>query len=278
MPPYSETAMKKLLLPLCCVLAVSACDDNDNADFVRDAGNIATADITQVINMEVHEQDDDEAAHTHLSLEFFGLDQDGYYYLIQLEDNDELSIALNGESTVVIGEPLPSEDDPYFIDYSEEFETAEAGAEFLVALDRDREASVQTTSLLIPEATVFTLLPADNPLDLQSELTLEWLENEEHSYGVRVHYGCDVINNHPVNFTVHFPNRGAPELISPFSFMPGDYFTPPADVEILGCELTMRLLTFAEEERIGDTDFERVIIQTMRSVSEVRVLNIEAPL
>ncbi|WP_075186220.1 hypothetical protein [Teredinibacter haidensis] len=268
----------KIFLLLTVVLLVLGCDGDDNfPDTLRSSSNIKTENISLYVGVEVHEPTEDEAeGHTHLNVEFYGIDRDGYFYSIELAEADALSISVDGMTTSIVGVPVISEDEKFFMDYSEELGVTAPGTEVVVTLNRGSTAALHTANVILPEETPFTLMPEDDVLLLTDELVVEWDEDENKDYGLRFYYWCDVVNNHPVNYSIRYPNQNVTLVSSPFYFLPDDYFNVPEDLEILGCELTARLLVYTKQEAQPTSDFEQVTVQTMRSQSIIRELNPQA--
>ncbi len=248
---------------------IQGCDDDDPS-FLRSSTGIATSDIRLFVSAQVHEADEDEPAHTHLSVEPYGYSSEGYLYNIEMVDGDAFGLTVNGETTAIEGVPIFSEADKLLVEYSAEVEVNDPGSELTLTLERS--ANTTTTSVVLPELTPMTVLPESGDFNLVDDVIVEWVELENTHYALRFFYDCELADGESTSKTLRYSSHDE-ELDNPFTFVPGEHFSPSSELDISACELTVRLISH-EEQLDVDSDYAHLDIDLLRYQDLRRSLDI----
>lgn len=255
-----RTAMNPIALLL--AFLVAGCGRDLRDDLLRPSSDLATSEIALHIHVEGHEAFGEEVAHTHVSLELYGYDKDGYSHNLELSGSDQLTVSVDQETTAFVGVPFPSKKNPFFIRYAVEIPGSAPGTE--LSINFDRQGGSVSHQITLPELTGLEVTPVDD-ISVEQNLLVRWAEIEGRESTLTFSYHCDVADQNPLEYGVTYPNKLAPELKSPFTFHPDAFFSLRSDEEIEACELTTRLWTAETSDRPADTEFMELIIDRARS-------------
>lgn len=270
----------QLLLAAAGFAALAGCSD-DGPDFYRSSSTVDTDNLNVYVQAEVHthlgETNEEDETHTTLLVEFTGYSKNGYYYSVELAEDDLLSAEVNGESASFITEAVPNANKPSWVYYYQDFDTIASGTEFTVYLDRERDAAIHSASVILPEESTFTITPADDTISLYSPMTIEWTESDEYEYALSFLYLCEDDTQTMRQHRVGFPNWNVETIASPFTFTPANFFSPNDPSIYTLCELHTSLKTYSNQDPAEQAPFAELSIRSKRQQRIEKVLDLTPP-
>lgn len=262
--------MNKRLLLLCLGLSLHGCN-GDNIEFLNSSNQLETSDIYMQIIADVRQRTNDQNEsedYTALQVNFMGQHRDGYFFSIELNDDDSVSASVDGAPSTLVKQVFPDRGDPMAVRYAQDYTTTDAAAVYSVVLDRERDAETHEVDFNLPQETPFSVSGEETGIELQEAVLVEWSPLADTDYDLRLAYSCEY-DNDTINFHLHYPNPDEPELSSPFTFIPGDYLDSTEGLS--DCTLTTSL-TGSMYQEITDSAFAQQEILTSRRQAITRSL------
>ena len=266
--------MNKITLLVAGTSLFSGCFDSSSSAF-RSSQGLDTSKINIYVFSEVHthvgDTEHERETHTTIQTEFYGYDKQGYQYIVELAESDQLSVSAAGEAKQIAGAFRPNEEEPSYIEYSVDFDQIEAGTEFRLNLDRSANASSSSVAFYLPEETPFTAMPiSGSAISMTDTLTLDWQEAESKGYRLRLRLHC-FSEQQSTTFLPDSSTRGA---AAPLVFTLSELFTLPVQNDFTRCELHSILHTSKVEDLSSSSQFESSTLKVARQQSIIHLVNL----
>lgn len=262
-------------LPLCFLGVLTSCSDKD-PDFYRPSASVATSNLSMFVQADVHthlgQGNAADETHTTLLVEFYGYDKKGYFYNVELSDEDKLEMQLNGESAAIISDYLPNQNSPYAVQYYQDFDTTAGATEFVVNLDRARDSALISASVILPEESEFSVTPVEETITLSDALTVEWTESDAYQYALWFDLVCKNDAKTVRQARVRFPNWSVQTISSPFTFNPANFFSINDASDYSQCELHTSLKTYSDQTPSVETSLNSLEVRAIRQQRNVKIL------
>lgn len=234
--------MNKTLLLLPMLITLNGCLDDNEFDVFRSSSGIDSQNINVFVEAQVHthlgDTPEEDETHTTIQVEFYGYDRDGYTFGIALGEDDQLSIAVDGEERPIPGESSSTSADENFVKYLADFDQTVMGTEFSINIDRASEASLITLPVILLDESPFNATPTtDTSVSMDESIVLEWVENDAYNYRLKLRMRCIESDGNTISGSRYLPGHSMTQLSSPLTFTPSDYFTLPTEAEFTQCDL-----------------------------------------
>ncbi len=268
------------LLLAAALSQMAGCSDS-SPDFYRTSENLPTEDWVVNISAQVHthlglSRAEDET-HTTLSLDVLSAAPKGYYYSVELADEDRASAMFDGTPVPLIEEKVPSDSDPLAVYYYQDFDITEDGTIFTVTIDRESDAALHSVDIALPATTDLTVTPEGDTLTFSDTVSVEWQDLDNQDYLLQFTMLCYSENAAEYYAAKTYPNASTPTLASPFTFAPSNHF----DVSQLGaehtCELHTSLVGSISSDASEATPFRATNLYSQRQHKIIKTLQLSNP-
>ncbi len=270
----------KSLLLAAALTQMAGCSDS-NPDFYRTSANLPSEDWIVNISAQVHthlgQSRAEDETHTTLSMDVLGAASKGYYYSVELADDDQASAMFDGTSVPLIEEKLPSNSNPLAVYYYQDFDITEDGTTFTVTIDRKSDATLHSVDIALPTTTDMTLTPTGDTLTFSDTVTVEWQALNDQDYSLQFAMLCYSESATQYYATKTYPNASTPTLASPFTFAPSNHF----DVSELSsehtCELHTSLVGSISSDATEQMPFRATNLYSQRQHKIIKTLQMPSP-